>query len=99
MFYFMTKLEDYMLPCLSKKYLGMECMGCGLQRSVALILRGEFVEAFYMYPGIYTLITLFSFITISRFRKFNNDTKIISILAILNVIVIVGNYLIKLYLK
>ncbi|MFA7446524.1 MAG: DUF2752 domain-containing protein, partial [Flavobacteriaceae bacterium] len=45
-------MEDYMLPCMNKKLFGIDCMGCGIQRSVALLLRGEFVEAFYMYPAI-----------------------------------------------
>jgi len=47
-----------MLPCINKKYLGFECMGCGIQRSVVLLLNGEFIEAFYMYPGIYPLIVI-----------------------------------------
>lgn len=93
------KLEDYMLPCLNKKYLGFECMGCGLQRSAALLFRGHFIDAFFMYPGIYTLIGLFGFLIISHFKTIKYANKIIIILALLNVAVIVGSFLIKLYLK
>ena len=92
-------LEDYMLPCLNKKLFGFECLGCGLQRSVALLLRGQFVESFMMYPGLYTLIALFGFILVNSFKNFKNGNKIITILAIMNVAVIVGSYLLKLYLK
>lgn len=92
-------LEDYMLPCLNKKFFGFECMGCGLQRSIILILKGEFVAAFFMYPAVYTLIALFGFIVINTFKGFKNGTKIITILAILNVITIIVSYLIKLYFK
>lgn len=97
MLYFLIKVEDYMLPCLSKKYLGMECMGCGLQRSVALILRGEFVDAFYMYPAIYTLIALIGFVLINYFKNYKFASKIIITLAVINVIIIVGNYMLKFF--
>lgn len=92
-------LEDYMLPCLNKKYLGFECMGCGLQRSALFLLKGQFADAFFMYPGIYTIIALFGFLIINHFKNFKFGNKIIAILAILNVVVIVGSYLIKLYFK
>ena len=92
-------LDDYMLPCLNKKYLGFECMGCGLQRSVVLLLEGQFAEAFFMYPAVYTIIALFGFIIINHFKNFKFGNKIIFILALATVIIIVGNFLIKLYLK
>ncbi|MTE25915.1 MULTISPECIES: DUF2752 domain-containing protein [Winogradskyella] len=92
-------IEDYMLPCLNKKLFGFECMGCGLQRSLALLIKGEFISAFYMYPAIYTLIALIGFIVLNSFKNFKNGNKIITILAILNVVIIIGSYLLKLYLK
>lgn len=93
------QLEDYMLPCLNKKFLGFECMGCGIQRSVALLIRGEFVDAFFMYPAIYTLIGMLGFIIVNTFKNYKYGTKIITILALVNVIIIVSNFLIKLYLN
>ncbi|GAB4166118.1 MAG: DUF2752 domain-containing protein [Winogradskyella sp.] len=92
-------LEDYMLPCANKALFGYECMGCGLQRSAVLLLRGQVVESFLMYPGLYTLIALFGFIAFNTFKNYKNGTKIIAILAILNVVVIIISYLLKLYLK
>ncbi|WP_345193173.1 DUF2752 domain-containing protein [Algibacter agarivorans] len=85
-----------MLPCLNKKLFGVECMGCGLQRSVSLIFQGEFIEAFYIYPAIYSLIALFIFISINIFFKFKHSNKVIGILAILSVSTIIISYLIKL---
>ena len=92
-------IEDYMLPCLNKKLFGFECMGCGLQRSLALLIKGEFISAFFMYPAIYTLIALIGFIVVNSFKNFKNGNKIITILAILNVVIIIVSYLLKLYLK
>ena len=92
----MLSPEDYMIPCLNKKLFGFECLGCGLQRSVALLFQGEFVAAFKMYPAIYTLIPLFILVGINIFYKFKNDSKIINVLAILSVTIIITNYIIKL---
>ena len=85
-----------MLPCLNKKYLGFECMGCGIQRVTSLIFQGEFVAAFQMYPAIYTLIGLFLYIGINIFFKFKNSNKVIGALAIITVTTIIISYLIKL---
>ncbi|MDE0599446.1 MAG: hypothetical protein ACJAZZ_001452 [Dokdonia donghaensis] len=88
-------MEEYMLPCMNKKYLGFECMGCGIQRSIALILRGEFVEAFFMYPAIYPLVLLFSLLILNQFISIKYANKSIIILAILTVATIIVSYIIK----
>lgn len=84
-----------MLPCLNKKIFGVECMGCGLQRSVLLITQGEFAAAFYMFPAIYVLIPLFLFIGLNFFFKFKYSNKIIAALAITSVAVIVISFILK----
>ncbi|WP_034044827.1 DUF2752 domain-containing protein [Wocania ichthyoenteri] len=94
----MQALEDYMLPCLNKKLFGVDCMGCGMQRSISLIGHGNFVDAFYMYPAIYTLILLFVIVAINTFKNFKYANKIIIILAILNVTIIIGNFIIKTFI-
>ncbi len=85
-----------MLPCLNKKLFGFECMGCGLQRAVALVFQGEFMAAFKMYPAVYSLIVLFFCIGINVFFKFKHSNKIIGVLAIITVTTIVASYVIKL---
>jgi len=92
---FFLHIEDYMLPCFNKKYFGVECPGCGIQRSVAFLLKGEFVGAFKMYPAIYTLILLFSFLLINNFYNIKHSNKIIISLAGLSVIMILTNYILK----
>lgn len=88
-------MEKYMLPCLNKKYLGFECMGCGLQRSVALILKGEFIEAFFMYPAIYPLIALLGFLMANQFMTIKFANRIIISLASITVATIIISYIIK----
>ena len=69
LFLMLLKIEDYMLPCLNKKYFGFECMGCGIQRSFALLIQGEFIAAFKMYPAIYPLIMFLGFVGYNSFFK------------------------------
>ena len=40
-------LEENMLACRWKEQFGVDCTGCGMQRSIIHLLKGEFVEAFY----------------------------------------------------
>ena len=89
-------MEDYMLPCLNKRLFGVECMGCGLQRALALIFQGEFTAAFNMYPAVYSLIALFLYVGLNILFKFKNSNKIIGVLAILTVSIIIISYIIKL---
>lgn len=91
----MLSPEDYMLPCLNKKLLGIECFGCGFQRSLVFVFQGEFIAAFKMYPAIYTLILFAAFLILNMFYKFKYAEKIKLILVVLNVVIIVTSYIIK----
>ena len=88
-------LEDFMLPCVNKEIFGIECLGCGIQRATALVFKGEFVAAFKMYPAIYSLYVLVAFILFNVFVKFKSASKIKVGLIILNVIIIIVSYFIK----
>lgn len=84
-----------MLPCLNKTLFGFECMGCGFQRSLLLIFQGNFIDAFQMYPAIYSLIALFIYIGLNIFFKFKNSNKVIGAIAVLTVATIITSYTIK----
>lgn len=84
-----------MLPCLNKKILGVDCPGCGLQRSVDLLLHGEFVAAFQMYPAIYTIIPLFAMVISNKVFNLKVDNRLITGLGAATVALILINYIIK----
>lgn len=73
----------------------MECFGCGFQRALVLFFQGEFVAAFKMYPAIYTLILFAAFLILNIFYKFKHEERIKLILVVLNVVIIVSSYIIK----
>lgn len=85
-----------MLSCSVKQTFDVECMGCGMQRSIVHLLKGEFIDAFFMYPAIYTLIAMFLFLGIHLKFAFRNGGKILTYLFILNVIIILTNFIINL---
>ncbi|MBT8287760.1 MAG: DUF2752 domain-containing protein [Flavobacteriaceae bacterium] len=91
----MQSLENFMIPCLWKKYLHIECMGCGSQRSLILLFQGEFEAAFYMYPAIYTLLILFGFLLLHLKFQFKYGAKILLALFLINISIIVINYIFK----
>lgn len=88
-------LEDYMLPCLNKRIFGLDCPGCGFQRALVLVFKGDFTEAFHLYPAVYSLLILFTFFLLNIKFKFTKGKKIITKLAFVNLIVITASYLIK----
>ena len=91
----MSSLDEHMLPCYSKQLLGIDCPGCGLQRSVAFLFEGNFVDAFKMYPAIYPMILFFAFVFITIFIKLKHTAIISSVLGITTVLFILINYILK----
>ncbi|WP_124981093.1 DUF2752 domain-containing protein [Nonlabens xiamenensis] len=59
--------DSWMLPCMSKQMFGMDCPGCGIQRSISLLLQGNIVDSFLMYPGLFPGIFLFVFLIFDWF--------------------------------
>ncbi len=95
LFALLVLLEDFMMPCLTKKYFGVDCPGCGLQRSIAFLIKGDFAAAWDMYPAIFSIIPLVGFFTASLFFKIKYANKIILSLLIISVILILTNYITK----
>lgn len=89
------KVEDFMIPCINKTLFGVDCLGCGTQRALILILEGEFIEAFYMFPAIYTLILFFVILGLNFIDKSRNYHKIIIALAITNAVIMIISYIYK----
>ena len=92
------KIEDFMLPCPSKKFLGIECFGCGTQRAIVLVFEGKFSEAFQMFPAVYTLLLFFGFVVLNFIDKKRNYGQVLIFLAIINSLIMVISYFYKHFL-
>lgn len=84
-----------MLPCFTKKIFGIDCPGCGLQRGVAFILKGDFSAAWDMYPALFTILPLFAVLAADHFFQIKYANKLIITLMITSVALILINYLLK----
>ncbi|MGB5462079.1 MAG: DUF2752 domain-containing protein [Aureibaculum sp.] len=90
-------LEKNMFSCQWKEHLNIECMGCGFQRSLIHLLKGEFIEAFYVFPAIYTLLLMFAILILHLKFNFKKGGKILLFFFIMNILVMLTNYILKFY--
>ncbi|WP_426064646.1 DUF2752 domain-containing protein [Flavobacterium sp. DSP2-3-1] len=90
-------LEKYMMPCLSKTLFGVECLSCGFQRGFLLLLQGDFVGAFKMYPAIFTTLLFLGILGLNLIDKNRSYKKIIITSAILNGAFMIAGYYFKHY--
>ena len=88
-------MENYMLPCMFKKMFGIDCIGCGIQRSFNLILHGEFVKAFTMFPAIYTTLLFFFAVAFYAIDPKHRSHKVVISLAISNAVIMIASYAYK----
>lgn len=88
-------LEQHQMACAYKKYLGIECPGCGMQRSFIELLKGNIIDSIILYPAL--LPTIFMFIYLMIFLKFRmkNGAVILRNLFIADAIIIIGYYIFK----
>ncbi|RZK90568.1 MAG: DUF2752 domain-containing protein [Pedobacter sp.] len=55
-----SKADIFLLPCPFKYLFGLDCPGCGFQRSVVALFSGDLQESLQLYPP--TIPFLLSFI-------------------------------------
>ncbi len=75
------------------RFLGAECPGCGTQRAILELLKGNFIGSVTIYPPIITNLLLVLLLVVHLVFKLNHGARFIKNLFILNVIVMVLNYI------
>jgi len=89
----MATIQDFLLDCPIKKNFGIDCFGCGFQRSVVLLFEGEFLASIQMYPATIPIFSLWAFLILHLLFKFKKGAKVILGLFILCTTLIVTNYI------
>ncbi len=90
-------MEEYLFPCLNKQVFGIDCYGCGGQRSVLLLMKGDFYGALLLFPAIYPILILFGFVIFNFFYKFQYDYYIKTALILFTAAVLAISYMIKIF--
>lgn len=88
-------IEDYMLSCTIKSTFGIECFGCGMQRALLLIFKGDFAAAFQMHPPVYSFLLFVVSLLIFIFKKSKITQNLVIGSAIFYAIFAVGAYTVK----
>ncbi|HEY0177932.1 MAG TPA: DUF2752 domain-containing protein [Pedobacter sp.] len=93
---FIEKADHYLLPCPFKYLTGHDCPGCGFQRSVLALLRGDFKESLHLYPAtVPLLVTVALSLAANRWWK-PQSKMLINVSFMITATVILVSYLFKL---
>lgn len=49
-------LEHHLFSCFFKSHFGLECPGCGVQRSIIALLKGNFLESVQLHAAVIPFI-------------------------------------------
>lgn len=63
--------------CPSRKYLHMDCPGCGMQRSIIALLNGDIAQSLAYHPAAIFVLFLIVFTPLHLLFKFRAGAKII----------------------
>ncbi|MBS3807302.1 MAG: DUF2752 domain-containing protein [Bacteroidales bacterium] len=88
-------LENHLQPCIYKQYVGFECPGCGFQRSLIALLKGNIWESIMIYPGLIPIILLFGILILHLLFHLKKGATILKFLFIADISIILINYIIK----
>jgi Protein of unknown function (DUF2752) len=88
-------LEGHMLQCPSKYLLHMDCPGCGLQRGILLLMKGNFQESFRIYPAALPILIMFVYLLLHLLFKFKKGPKNLTIIFLICAGIILVHYIYK----
>lgn len=91
-------LNEHLLPCSIKALTGYDCPGCGVQRALIALLRGNIEASLRLYPALIFQLSTFVFTFLHLIFKFKHGAQTIKLLFIGTTIVILLSYAIKMYL-
>lgn len=92
---FSAWLENHQLPCFYKKISGIDCPGCGMQRSFIRLIEGDFMGSIQLYPALLPLIFVFVFLGMHLGFKFKNGARVLLIGFIFSSTIITVSYIVK----
>ena len=88
----LNKVDSFLIPCPFKYLTALDCPGCGFQRSMIELCKGNFQESFQLYPP--AILFLFSLaVGISSYIfKWDRNSNWLKLLYVATGLVIVVNY-------
>lgn len=90
-------MRDNMLTCPGKAMTGLDCPGCGMQRSIIALLEGDVLASLKLYPA---LIPFLITIILLAAYLFNRNARLAAWMRVFylgTAAIVVLNYLLKLF--
>lgn len=83
------------LQCVFKSKTGIDCPGCGIQRSIEYLLNGDLKSSIEMYPGLLPLAFTGLFLGLHLWKNTIFTLRLATITFIVTTIIVLGNYILK----
>ncbi|MFD1552010.1 DUF2752 domain-containing protein [Putridiphycobacter roseus] len=84
-----------MIACSFKEHFGVTCFGCGFQRAIHLLFKGEILQSIQLFPAAIPLIILGVFTLLHLKFKFQKGASIIVILFSIVVALMILNFVLN----
>ena len=84
--------RECMFQCTFVKYFGIECFGCGFQRSFLFLLKGDFLSSIKMYPALIPTLVVLVYTVLHLKFHFKIGHVWILRLSIFSVLTMIINY-------
>lgn len=92
-------LEHHMLPCYFKYFFGLDCPGCGLQRSIILLIQGNLLESIKMYPPLLPIVFVLMLHFANKRIAYNGQAYIFKFVVWMVASIIAANFFLNLLQK
>jgi hypothetical protein len=93
-----TWLENHQMTCVIKKITHFDCPGCGIQRSIIELLKGNLIESIKLYPPTIPILFLFAMLGAYLIIKWNKGYIHLKYAYFFCTATIVINYFFKIFL-
>lgn len=90
-------LSQNLLSCPFKSCTGLDCPGCGLQRSAIKLLEGDISGSVQMHPAGIPMIVMLVLLALHIKYDFRHGAKILTYLFAFSTILSLVNYMYKIY--
>ncbi|MCT4582002.1 MAG: DUF2752 domain-containing protein [Flavobacteriales bacterium] len=84
-----------MLKCHWKETFGVECMGCGFQRSLMALLEGDFLTSLSLFPATIPLLFTFVYTVAHLIFGYQKGARNIIILFSFSAFLMLANFIYK----
>ncbi|MGV3763622.1 DUF2752 domain-containing protein [Parapedobacter sp.] len=92
-----SRMQEWLLPCPIKIVIGIDCPGCGFQRSLLALLQGQWQESYRLYPPTVPLLMLLLYIILKNTFRLDRRDTVLKVLAVMCGWFVLGAYVMKLW--